>query len=157
MGEYSASRVYYIAQTTYATCWRAAYETMVRYKVGDPKKVYKLPNYNAMCANGIMDSQFYACAKALGLGGIRYHWFKVMANVEHALRNWGPIWVSGFYASGHKHIIVVKGIDTDANEIEICDPLRGYYAPTQGKAIMWPFSHFAKRINPASWSCQLWY
>lgn len=157
MARYSIWNAFYVSQTTQQTCWRACYEIMLRYKAMDPKKVYGLPNYNNMCARGILDSEFAACASVLKLGGIRFHWFKDITNVEHALRCWGPVWMSGFFGyEGSKHVVVLKGVDTGSNEVEINDPWRGYTAnKTDSRWV--PFSWFASKINPVSWSCQLWY
>ena len=156
MSMYEVPRTYYIGQSTVATCWRACYEVMIRYAVGDPKTAYTLPDHKRMEKSGIKDPHFPVCAKALGLGGIRWHWFKDIENMNHALRCWGPVWVSGFYCDGHKHVVVVKGIDLDEKHILVIDPWRGYVG-AKGKAVEWSFSYFRNRINPVPWSCQLWY
>jgi hypothetical protein len=156
MSEYECPHSYYVGQSTKETCWRAAYEMLLRHKAGDPQKAFNLPNAAQMSTRGILDSEFATCAKELGLGGIRYTYFQAIENLEHALRNWGPIWVSGFYCEGAKHVVCVKGIDVDDEKVLVNDPWRSYTG-AKGKAVQWSFSYFAKNINPVPWSCQLWY
>ncbi len=155
MGKMTIWNAFYIAQTTPETCWHAAYETMVRYKAGNPAVVDQLPNAKEMSERGIYDSEFMACASRIGLEGTRYTYFKDIGNVEYALQKFGPIWVSGFYASGHKHIVTLAGVDTDDKKVYVNDPFRGWNGAEQ-RASWWDHGWFANRLNPVPWACQHW-
>jgi len=158
LGLYTVPNVYYTFQSTAQTCWRAGYEMLLRYKGKDPTLAHRLPNAAQMATRGIMDHEFYGCASALGLGGIRYTYFKDISLLEHALRSWGPVWVSGFFFPGteSKHIVVIGGVDVDDRKVLAYDPWRAYTG-AQGKPVLWSFSYFSNNINPVPWACQLWY
>jgi len=81
-----------------------------------------------MATCGVLDHEFSKCAAALGLGGIRYTYFKDIELLEHALRSWGPVWCSGFCfpKTQAKHIVIIGGIDVDDREVMVYDPWRGY-------------------------------
>jgi hypothetical protein len=156
MSAYECPNTYYVGQSTKETCWRAAYEMLLRYKGMDPKLADNLPNNSDMRTRGILDSEFAGCAKALGLGGIRYTYFKAIENLDWALRTCGPIWVSGFYCDGYKHIVCVKGVDVDDAKVLVNDPWRTFTG-AKAKTVEWSFSYFANNLNPVPWACQLWY
>jgi hypothetical protein len=163
MSEFTTKNTYYVGQVTKETCWAAAYETMIRHKGGDPAKVKTLPNYKEMCSRGILDGEFAACRDHIGLTSTRYTFFKDITNLEHSLRTHGPLWVSGFYCEGHKHIVVIGGVriddtedqDDDDNEILMFDPWRAYNG-AKAEPKWFPYSYFRNKLNPVSYSCQHW-
>ena len=146
---------FYVPQKAPTTCWKAGYEMMIRYKGGDPKLTDSLPNHAQMVQRGIMDSEFSDCAKHIGLGTVSHSWFQQFNNMVHAIRSWGPVWCSGFFLEGKKHIIVVKGVNIDDQEIEYNDPWRAFTGALP-KSTWRPFSWFAKNVNPVAGSCQVW-
>ena len=158
MSEYIVSGVPYIAQTTYETCWLAAYKMMLAYKGKSQQLAEQLPNHKEMRVNGIMDSQLLGCRKALELSSSSYTGYKDPESVGWKLRNYGPLWVSGKFAKGHKHIIVVYGIREPLfgePELLIHDPQTGM-SITNVKPEWIAHSWFANRLNPVPYACQHW-
>lgn len=157
MSDHIVKNVPYIAQTTYETCWLAAYKMMLAWKNKPQDMAERLPNHETMRNNGILDSQFLICRSALGLMSSTYTGFKDADAIEGKLQSYGPIWVSGTYAKGHKHIVVLYGIRGSGNgaEVLINDPATGMNI-SKPKPDWWPISWFANRLNPVAYSCQHW-
>src|SRR5882672_1337996 len=104
--------VNYIQQADPRTCWNAGYKMMLNYKYGvaGESRADNLPNDTAMRDRGIYDSEFATCRNAVGLSSTVYSGFKTASSVNDKLTMYGPIWCSGFWADGHKHIIVLRGV-----------------------------------------------
>ncbi|MFZ4625530.1 MAG: papain-like cysteine protease family protein [Rhodoferax sp.] len=158
MSDFIVKNVPYIAQTTYETCWLAAYKMMLAWKKRPQELAERLPNDAIMRQNGILDSQFLACRGALGLLSSSYTGFKDADAIEGKLQSYGPIWVSGTYAKGHKHIVVLYGVRGSGNSAEVLinNPETGM-SITNPKPDWWPIGWFANRLNPVSFSCQHWF
>jgi hypothetical protein len=159
MSEYIVNNVPYIAQETYETCWLAAYKMMLAWGNRSQDLAERLPNNESMRQDGIMDSQFLICRSALGLSSSVYTGFKTADAIEDKLKKYGPIWVSGTYAKGHKHCVVLYGVRTSwgwgSAEVLIQDPATGMRI-NNPKPDWWPIGWFANRLNPVAYSCQHW-
>lgn len=157
--EYIVNNVPYVAQKDETTCWNAAYRMMLKYKSGkDPDAADRLPDAEKMKVSGIMDGQFLACRAALGLTSSTYKAFLTVEGIKDKLDYYGPIWVSGNYCSGHKHILVVRGVrDPIIGEAEVYvnDPYRGYKSGVNEPKWV-SLSYFKNNINPVSYACQHW-
>lgn len=158
MSDYIVKNVPYIAQTTYETCWLAAYKMMLAWKGKPQTLAEKLPDHQIMRVNGIMDSQFLACRQALGLCSSTYTGFRDADAIEGKLKSYGPIWVSGTYAKGHKHIVVLYGVRGSGNDAQVLihDPATGM-SIANPKPDWWPIGWFANRLNPVPYACQHWF
>ena len=142
---------FYVPQKKPTTCWKAGYEMMIRYKAGDPKKTDSLPRHSEMEERGILDKEFVECGQHIGLVGIKHEWFTDFNNMVHAIRYFGPVWCSGFFLQGKKHIIVIKGVNIDDQEIEYNDPWRAFMG-ADAKSTWRSFAWFKKNVNPVPWS-----
>lgn len=149
------TEVPYEGQATISTCWRACYRMLVGWKGKDRSIVDKLPNISKMLSRGILDSEFAACRDQLGLSSTRYTFFGTVSNVAHMVSTYGPIWVSGFYCNGSKHIVLVTGVNVDEKTIRVNDPWRSFTG-AKGKPSWWGHGYFYKNINPVSFACQHW-
>jgi hypothetical protein len=152
--------VNYMQQADPRTCWNAGYKMMLNYKngVAGESRADNLPNDTAMRDRGIYDSEFAACRNSLGLSSTVYTGFKTASSVNDKLAMYGPIWCSGFWADGHKHIIVLRGVRegyTSSPEVFVNDPGRGL-AGAEGRGAWWSFGRFANHLNPVSFACQHW-
>jgi hypothetical protein len=152
--------VKYISQPDAQTCWNASYKMMLNYKKGasDEARADSLPNDSAMRSRGILDGEFSACRNALGLSSSVYTGFQTASAVKDKLEMYGPIWCSGFWAEGHKHIIIVRGIREgyiSAAEIFVNDPIRGYKG-AEARGAWWPFTRYVNHLNPVPFACQHW-
>lgn len=158
MSEYIVSNVPYIAQNTYETCWLASYKMMLAWRSKATDLAERLPNHQDMRREGIMDSQFPVCRKALGLLSSTYTGFRDADAIEGKLQSYGPIWVSGKYAKGHKHIVVLLGVRGSGGDAEVLvnDPATGM-SISNAKSEWWPLGWFANRLNPVPFACQHWF
>ena len=152
--------VTYVQQADPRTCWNAGYKMMLNYKsgVGWESRADNLPNDAAMRDRGIYDSELAACRNALGLTSSVYTGFKSASAINDKLNMYGPIWCSGFWADGHKHIIVLRGVREgyfSSPEVFVNDPGRGL-AGAEGRGAWWSLGRFANHINPVSFACQHW-
>lgn len=157
MSDYIVNNVPYIAQNTYETCWLAAYKMMLGYRSKAAELAERLPNHQAMRREGILDAQLPICRKALDLCSSTYTGFRDADDIESKLQKYGPIWVSGFYAKGHKHIVVLRGVRGSGSDAEVLvnDPQTGMNITTP-KPEWWPLGWFANRLNPVPYACQHW-
>ena len=152
--------VKYIAQPDEKTCWNASYKMMLDYKSNGAwnSKADHLPNDAQMRDRGIYDSEFSACRDNLKLSSTTYKAFLTADGVKEKLDMYGPIWFSGFWAEGHKHIVVVRGVREgyiSAPEVFVNDPIRALKgAAAQGT--WWPYSKFLNNLNRVSFACQHW-
>lgn len=153
--EYIVQNVPFVAQATYETCWMAAYKMLLKWNGGAEILAETLPGDKLMRKDGIMDYQFLPCREALHLSSTTHRGLRTAEDIAAKLSFYGPIWVSGFYASGHKHIVVLRGVKgkgTDG-EVMVNDPARG----TAGAALKpdwWPLGWFINRLNPVDFACQ---
>ncbi len=148
----------YVAQKDIPTCWNAAYKMMLLYKGKDPTAADRLPNDKQMRDRGILDSEFMACRNQLGLSSSTYTAFASAEQIEEKLKSYGPIWVSGTYCEGHKHILVVRGVRSPfigADEVWVNDPWSGFkFGLVQPRWI--DLKNFVQRMNPVTAACQHW-
>ena len=153
--DYIVKEVPYIAQSTYETCWLAAYKMMLAWKRRPLDQAERLPNNETMRRDGILDSQFLSCRTALGLMSSTYTGFKEADAIEGKLQSCGPIWVSGTYAKGHKHIVVLYGVRGSGKDAEVLinDPQTGM-SISKPKPDWWPIGWFTHRLNPVPFACQ---
>ena len=149
----------YIPQPDQRTCWHASYKMLLRYRGADESLADRLPDADKMREDGIMDSQFHTCRDFLGLNSTRYTYLKEFDHLKTLLEMYGPIWVSGFYASGHKHIVILRGVRSpwysSDEEVYINDPYRGITG-AEARPAWWSFSYFKRNINPVQFACQHW-
>jgi hypothetical protein len=106
-----------------------------------------------------MDSEFYTCRAYIGLSSTRYTHLQTFGHLKDLLEMYGPIWVSGFYADGHKHVVVLRGVREgwiSDPEVYINDPYRGITG-AEARPAWWSYSRFQKRINPVTFACQHWH
>ncbi len=157
VSDYIVPNVPYIPQKTYETCWLAAYKMLLAWKGRPQEMAESLPNHQIMRRDGILDSQFLACRTALGLMSSTYTGFRDADAIEGKLQSYGPIWVSGTYAKGHKHIVVLRGVRGSGNDAEVLinDPQTGMNI-SNPKDDWWPISWFSNRLNPVAFACQHW-
>src|SRR4051794_39118857 len=133
--------VKYIQQPDQQTCWNASYKMMLNYSngVAGESRADNLPNDAAMRDRGILDSEFVTCRNALALSSTVYTGFKTASSVNDKLTMYGPIWCSGFWANGHKHVIVLRGVREgyiSAPEVYVNDPQRGL-SGAEGRGAWW--------------------
>ncbi len=152
--------VKYIQQADPRTCWNAGYKMMLNYKggAGWEPRADGLPNDTEMRDRGIYDSEFATCRNALGLSSSVYTGFKTASAINDKITMYGPIWCSGFWADGHKHVIVLCGVREgyfSSAEVLVNDPGRGL-AGAQGRSAWWSLGRFANHLNPVSYACQHW-
>ncbi len=149
----------YIAQPDQTSCWNASYKMLLRYRGWDEGLADSLPEADKMHEDGIMDSQFHTCRDYIGLASTRYTYLKEFDNLKQVLEMYGPIWVSGFYAGGHKHIVVLRGVRSpwysSDQDVYINDPYRGITG-AEARPAWWSFSYFKRNINPVAFACQHW-
>lgn len=157
MSEYIVSDVPYIAQNTYETCWLASYKMMLAWKGKSKELAEQLPDHRKMRQEGIMDAQLLGCRKALNLSSSTYTGFRDEEAIESKLQKYGPIWVSGFFASGHKHIVVLYGVRGSGSKAQVLinDPQTGM-SITNPKPDWWSLGWFANRLNEVPYACQHW-
>lgn len=156
--EYIVNNVPYISQGAVETCWNAAYKMMLKYKGRDESAADRLPNDQKMRERGILDGEFHACRDALGLTSSVYTGFQTVDDLKYKLESYGPIWVSGFYCEGHKHIWIVRGVKDPLigeAEVYINDPWSGFkYGLAKPRWVS--FKTFKDKMNPVSFACQHW-
>lgn len=148
----------YIAQPNQTVCWNASYKMMLKWKGKSESLADSLPNDAQMRQRGILDSEFFACRGALGLSSSVYTSFQTVEKLKEKLETYGPIWVSGFYCDGHKHIVVVRGVRKgwlSDPEVYVNDPYRGLTG-AQARPAWWSFSRFSNKMNPVPFACQHW-
>lgn len=154
----------YIQQPDQRTCWNACYKMMLRFQGRPESEADSLPNDAKMRTRGIMDDEFCACRDKLKLTSSIYQGFKTPQQLKEKLERYGPIWASGFWADGHKHIVVIRGIriswyssesDISNWQVYVNDPFRKL-AGAEAKPSWWSFSRFAYKLNEVPFSCQHW-
>lgn len=133
---------------------------MLNYKRGaaGESRADSLPNCAEMRDRGIYDSEFAECRNALGLTSSVYTGFKTASSINDKLTMYGPIWCSGFWADGHRHIIVPRGVREgyfSSPEVFVNDPARGL-SGAEGRGAWWSLGRFANRLNPVPFACQHW-
>lgn len=159
MDEIVVADVPYFAQKTYETCWLAAYKMMLAWRGNSKDLADRLPNHQTMRRDGILDWQLPVCRKALGMSSSSYTGFTNAGDIGLKLENYGPIWISGFYADGHKHVVVLYGVRGSGSSAQVLinDPQSGmnlsYGDP---KPAWWNLSWFAARLNAVPYACQHW-
>lgn len=111
-----------------------------------------------MRVDGILDGQFLACRQALGLCSSSYTGFRDADAIEGKLQSYGPIWVSGTYAKGHKHIVVLYGVRGSGNSAEVLnnDPATGM-SISNPKPDWWPIGLVRQPVKPVAYACQHWF
>jgi hypothetical protein len=148
----------YLAQPDQKTCWNASYKMMLKYKKKVESLADSLPNDTEMRDRGILDSEFLSCRTSLGLSSTSYSCFKKAEDILAKLQTYGPIWVSGTYCDGHKHIVVLRGVREgyfSKPEVYVNDPYRGMTGAAARPA-WWSLSYFAANLNPVAYACQHW-
>jgi len=152
--------VNYIAQPDEQTCWYASYKMMLDYQsmgawVG---RADHLPNIAQMKQRGIYDSELATCRNSVGMSSTTYKSFLTADSVADMLDMYGPIWCSGFWAEGHKHIVVLRGIREgyfSAPEVYVNDPRRALHGAAAWGA-WWSFDKFVKNLNRVPFAFQHW-
>jgi hypothetical protein len=152
--------VKYMKQADQKTCWNASYKMMLNYKKGvaGESEADNLPNDTEMRDRGIYDSEFPTCRNALKMSSTVYSGFKTASGINDKLTMYGPIWCSGFWADGHKHIVVLCGVREgyiSAPEVFVNDPARAL-SGAQGRGAWWSLGKFANHLNPVPYACQHW-
>jgi len=150
--------VKYIAQPDEKTCWNASYKMLLDWASSGAwnSRADRLPNDRLMRDRGILDSEFATCRNALSLNSSTYTAFLTPKGVRDKINMYGPIWCSGYWANGHKHVVVLRGIREgtfSAAEVFVNDPYRAF----QGAAPVgtwWPFSKFVNNLNRVPFTCQ---
>lgn len=120
---------------------------MLKYKNKDEALAGRLPGDKEMRQRG-----------TLGLTSSTHKGFLTVTDLKSKLESYGPIWISGEYCGGKKHIIVVRGVRdpwVGDPEVYINDPWSGFrYSLNNPRWIS--FKTFAGKINPVSFACQHW-
>lgn len=156
--EYIVEGVPYYDQLDRRTCWNASYKMMLGFKGRQERLADELPNDAKMRERGILDGEFPICRNALGLTSTSFSVFKTVDGLKDALERYGPIWCSGFWCDGHKHIVVVRGVRETwgcSPEAYVHDPYRAITGAA-GRAAWWSFSRFSVHLNPVPFACQHW-
>jgi hypothetical protein len=157
--EYIVDKVPYVSQENPRVCWKASYKMMLGWKDGKVQSAAdSLPGKEEMEKRGILDSEFLPCRQALGLSSTTYTVFQDLEKLTNALKMYGPIWVSGFFADGNKHIMVLRGAREgyiSDPEVYVNDPFRGW-SGAEARPSWWAFSKFKSKLNPVSYACQHW-
>lgn len=156
--EYVIQNVPYVAQDGVTTCWKASYKMMLKYRKLDVSAADNLPASQAMVREGIKDYQFETCRTKLGLTSTNYKCFNTADNIEYMLRMYGPVWVSGFYCNGAKHIVVLRGVKdpfVGSAEVLLNDPWRGYKSGVC-EPKWYDLQWFVDKMNPVMYACQHW-
>jgi ABC-type bacteriocin/lantibiotic exporter with double-glycine peptidase domain len=156
--EYIVEGVPYYQQPDQRTCWNASYKMILAYGCRKVGLADELPNNAKMRERGILDSEFPICRNALGLTSTRYTALKTVDGLKNALELYGPIWCSGFWCDGAKHIVIVRGIREGVfskPEVYVNDPYRAITG-AEGRPSWWTFSRFSAYLNPVPFACQHW-
>ncbi|MEO8130156.1 MAG: papain-like cysteine protease family protein [Bryobacteraceae bacterium] len=152
--------VNYISQPDEQTCWYASYKMMLDYQSMGAwnARADHLPNMSLMRERGILDSELAPCRNHLGLSSTTYKSFLTAGGVADAIDRYGPVWCSGFWAEGHKHIVVLCGVREgyiSAPEVYVNDPRRALHGAAS-KGTWWSFEKFVKNLNKVPYAFQHW-
>jgi len=154
MDEYIIPNVPYVAQTDPRWCWNAGYRMMLLAAGRPDFLVDCFPNDADMKDRGILDSEFQACRDALGLTSSSWNSFNSLDKLQQKLEMYGPIWCSGFWCDGHKHIVIARGVGDQG--VYVNDPYRGMTGAA-ARPSWWSWGKFVNNMNRVPFAFQHWY
>jgi hypothetical protein len=128
MGHYEVPGMTHIKQNMTMSCWYASAQMLIQWRQDRTQESLQWlvpPDLDAECAKirdanaGLSNPQILPMAKRLGLQSVPPQ-SPTPEGLEGWLRTYGPLWVNG-----KTHIVVIAGIDTEAQTVKVYDPAAG--------------------------------
>jgi hypothetical protein len=144
-------------QPTAESCWWASYAIIHiwnKMPVGSIRDKIKKAglDYDDYYANGLPPDDFPKTRAALGLVGWRGAYASTLVDDFEALglliKGYGPLWCA--FAKPSAHVVVVTGVDSDANTIHIVNPWGGNGIDADSQYLTPPT--FRHRLNTTAYS-----
>jgi Papain-like cysteine protease AvrRpt2 len=129
-----------VAQQESMSCWYAGACMVTYYREAGPRLgIPRAYQFNT----GIFPFQFGVLARNEGLKPVTISQGATAEQLEVLLNKHGPLWCDGDWF-GAKHIIVLTGVDTSANEVFFNDPDGGV---AKQNSVTWFNQHLSRLVD----------